>query len=423
MGKSRYWRRLLVGAGLAMGLHGCGILGSAGRDADIPPLVLTTLNTNPDPAAGPLGSALSVLDVERGCLHVFPLSTIQGGPVAGQAMHTSLTPDGRKVYVTMGGNADLSLRMVVIELEWRDRVPIPRVVKSLEMVPEGTPGNEANGASCHPGGPGIRQEGHGTRITVDGRFLTVSELQNDRIRTLDTRTDRFVGPPSVHADLFAPHGLYPNRAGTLAAAPQYWFDHNGVSLWNIDPETGALSYHSTVQLEHDGLRGAYLHTVRWLDNQRFFTNATQERHQGDGSSEQAVWLVDIARGTTRAVLDGGDILEGVSDVELANGKLYVAEGNVAQLLAGKEAPGHLSVWSLEDPEAPTFVKRLSPHDGLPASFSNAHGLAASADGGRIFVESFSSNFLIEVDTADDSVVRRFTGADGLVATHGLYMLP
>ena len=397
-----------------------GVQGSHGANqgnGQAPLLVLTTLNTNPDPAAGPLGSALSVLDVERGHLHVFPFLTMEGGPVTGQAMHTALTPDNRKVYVTMGGNRTLPLRMVVIDLTWRDRIPSPRVIKSLEMVPSGTPGNEANGASCHPGMPGIRQEGHGMRITADGRFLTVSELQNDRVHILDTATDRFVGPPMVHRDLVAPHGLYPNPAGTLAAAPQYWFDQNGVSVWNIEPENGALSYHSTVRLEHEELRGAYLHTVRWLDDQRFFTNATQERHQGDGSSEQAVWLVDLEQGTTRAVLDADDILEGVSDVELANGKLYVAEGNVAQLLAGEQAPGYLSVWSLEDPSAPTFLRRLSAGEGLPETFSNAHGLAASADGRHLFVESFSSNFLIEVDTNDDSVARVFSGADKLNGTH------
>ena len=388
-----------------------------------PALLLTSLNTNADTSAGPLGSALYVVDVETGALSLFPFSQIEGGPVLGQPMHTAFTPDKRKVYVTIGGNAELSLRVVVVELDWSGTRLGARVVKTLEMVEAGTIGNEANGASCHPGGPGIRQEGHGTRVTKDGHFFTVSELQNDRIRVLDTRTDTFIGTPSTHKSLYAPHGLYPNNSGTLAAAPQYWFDRAGISLWCMDKTSGALTYHSTVELEHNGLRGAYLHTIRWLDETRFFTNATQERGQGDGSSEQAVWLVDLSTGKTCAVLDAKDILEGVSDVVIANGKLYVAEGNVAQLLAGDEAPGHLSIWNIKDPWRPVFVKRLSAEKGLPDDFSNAHGVAESHDGRVVFVESFSSNYLIQIDTETDTAVRIFDGSDGLDFTHGLYMRP
>jgi len=338
-------------------------------------------------------------------------------------MHTALTPDHKKVYVTMGGNDELTMRLVVIGLTWRNRVPSARVVKTLDMVPAGKRGNEANGASCHPGGPGIRQEGHGTQITRDGRYLTMSELQNDRVRVLDTRTDTFVGEASEHPSLFAPHGLYPNPEATIAAAPQYWFDYAGVSLWRMDEVTGALSYHSTITLAQGGLRGAYLHTARWLDDHRFFACATQERQQGDGRSTQAVWLVDVRTKESVPVLGEEDLLEGVSDTVIANGKLYVAEGNVAQLLAGEPAPGHLSVWDIKDPQKPRFHKRLSAGKGLPQGFANAHGLAESADGGTVFLESFSSNYLVHIDTSDDTVKRVFQGADGLDFSHGLYMVP
>lgn len=388
-----------------------------------PSTILTTLNTNPDTSRGPRASALTILDVDTGRIHVFPLSEIAGGSLPGQAMHTSVTADHRKVYVTMGGNTELTLRLAVIELRWKDGVPTPRIDKVIEMLAAGTPGNEANGAACHPGGPGIRQEGHGTRITRDGRFLTLSELQNDRVRILDTRTDRFVGPPSSHASLFAPHGLYPNPSANRAAAPQYWFDHNQVSLWRIHPDTGALSYDSTIDLVDGDLEGSYLHTVRWLDDYRFYTNATQEKDQGNGKSRQSVWLVDVRDGSTRAVLGEEQLLEGVSDTVLAAGKMYVAEGNVAQFLDGEETPGYLSIWDLKDPTRPTLIKRLSAGTGLPETFSNAHGLAESRDGSVVYVESFSSNFLIGIDTKTDEVRRIYTTDDGLDATHGLYMTP
>ena len=392
-------------------------------DNDVPSVVVTSMNINPKPEAGPEGSALYIVDVERGAMHLFPFSTIEGGPVVGQGMHTALMPDMKKVYVTIGGNEELTLRVVVIEIDWKDRIPSPRVVKTLELVDAGTPGNPANGAACHPGGPGIRQEGHGTRITLNGRYLTLSELQNDRLRILNTETDTFIGEPTTHDDLFAPHGLYPNPAGTLAATTQYWFDHNIISLWNIDPETGALSHSASIPLQDGELRGSYQHTVRWLDDARFYTSATQERDQGDGLSEQSVWLVDTTSGAATAVLTATEILEGVSDLALAKDKLYVAEGNVAQFLAGEETPGHVSVWSIADPIKPVLVKRFSAGDGFPEVFSNAHSLASSADGSKVFAESFSSNYLIEIDTSDDSVTRVFDQDSGLDTTHGIYMQP
>ena len=392
-------------------------------EVDVPPVVVTSMNINPDPTVGPNGSALYIVDVETGAMHLFPFSTIEGGPVVGQGMHTALMPDMKKVYVTIGGNESLTLRVVVIEIDWKARVPSPRVVKTLELVDAGTPGNPANGAACHPGGPGIRQEGHGTRITLDGRYLTLSELQNDRLRILDTQTDTFIGEPTTHEDLFAPHGLYPNPAGTLAATTQYWFDHNLVSVWNIDGETGALSHSASIPLQTDEVSGSYQHTVRWLDDTRFYTNATQERHQGDGKSEQSVWLVDVTTNTATPVLKADQILEGVSDIALAGEKLYVAEGNVAQFLAGEETPGHVSVFNISDPIAPTLIKRFSAGDGFPDGFSNAHSLGISADGASVFVESFSSNYLIQLNGEDDSVVRIYHEAEGLDTTHGIYMQP
>lgn len=392
---------------------------------DVPPIVLTSMNINPDTEVGPNGSALYIVDVERGDLFVFPFSSIEGGPVVGQGMHTALTPDREKLYVTIGGNLELPLRVVVIELDWDERVPTPRVVKTLELVEEGTPGNPANGAACHPGGQGVRQEGHGTRITDDGRFLLLSELQNDRVRVLDIGTDTFVSEPTTHEGLFAPHGLYPNPAGTVAAVPAYWFDRNDVMLFDVDPETGGLTYARTIYLvdEVRGLRGSYLHSVRWLDDTRFYVDATQERDQGDGQSEQSVWFVDLGDDSVRAVLSALDLLEGVSDLAIANGKLYAAEGNVAQLLAGEEAPGHVSVWDITDPSAPSFVTRLSAGSGLPDDFDNAHSLGTTAAGEVVFVESFSSDYLIEIETDGDTVVRVFSESEGLDVPHGIYLQP
>lgn len=394
---------------------------SADISEEAPRSLLASMNINPDTTVGPNGSALYLLDIETDALHIFPYSTMEGGPLNGQGMHTTLSKDRKKVYVTMGGNDVFSLRLAVIELNWKDQVPSPKIVKVLEMVDAGVPGNPANGAACHPGGPGIRQEGHGTRITDDGRFLTLSELQNDRIRVLDTQNDEFVGEPTEHESLFAPHGLYPNPSGTMAASPSYWFDHYKISIWNMDPETGALSFLDTIALDNGEVRGSYQHTVRWLDDNTFFANATQERHQGDGKSEQSVWYVNVPNDLALPILREKEIMEGVSDLAILKDKLYVAEGNVAQFLAGEPTPGHVSVWDISTPTAPVLLKRFSAGDGFPEDFSNAHSLGAVENGSSVYVESFSSDYLIEINGDQLKVEKIFGSEDGLDVPHGIYV--
>ena len=388
---------------------------------NIPKVVLASMNINPDTTVGINGSALYLIDVETDSLHFFPFATIDGGPIVGQGMHTTLSKDRQKAYVTIGGNDELSLRLVILALNWKNKVPHPKVTKVLKLVDAGVPGNPANGAACHPGGPGKRQEGHGTRITDDGRFLTLSELQNDRIRVLDTRTDEFVGEPIKHESLFAPHGLYPNPSGTMAASPSYWFDHYMISLWSMDTNTGQLSFLDTIALETDDLQGSYQHTVRWLDDNSFFANATQERNQGNGKSEQSVWFVKVDEHQVFPILREDQILEGVSDLAILNNKLFAAEGNVAKFLAGEETPGHVSVWDIQNPTEPKLLKRFSAGMGLPSDFSNAHSLGAVLKGNSVYVESFSTDYLIKINSEKLEVEKIYGSEDGLDVPHGIYV--
>ena len=72
---------------------------------------------------------------------------------------------------------------------------------------------------------------------------------------------------------------------------------------------------------------------------------------------------------------------------------------------------------------PSFVKRLSAGEGFPEDFSNAHSLGATADGSTVFVESFSTNYLIQLEAEGDTVVRVFGSAEGLDTPHGIYVQP
>ena len=388
---------------------------------DNPPSILTTLNTNADPALAPQGTSLHILDIENKALFEFPLTTSAGEPIAGQPMHTAITADGTKVYVTMGGNQQLSTRIAVVNLNWLKRKPNPTIAKVINLLPPGTQGNEANGASCHPGEPGIRQEGHGPQISKDGQYLMLSELQNNSVVTINTATDAIVSETHPSDTTFAPHGLYPNPSGSVAASPQYWYNKNSVSLWDVNTENGEISFRENLKLENGELEGSYLHTIWWLDDDSFITNATQDSDQGNQKSERSVWLVNIKTKESTPILKGNDLLEGASDTIVANNKLYVAEGNVAKFLSGENAPGHLSVWDFHDQRNPTLIKRLSPGTGLPDSFANAHSLARTHNEKTVFLESFSSNYLLQINSQTDEVEEVFSSGDGLINTHGLYI--
>lgn len=387
---------------------------------NIPDTVLVSLNVQPNDDQGEQGRALYVLDVEAQKLHFFPFTTIEGGPIPGQPMHSLLTQDRKTAVVSMGGSPTLPLRFVVVGLDWKDGVPSAKVEQVLEMVPAGTRGNSANGSD------GTKQEGHGPRITADGRYITMAELQYDRVRVYDTETRDWVGDPIVHQTIQAPHGLYLNPASTQAAIPQYNTDLNEVSIWDFDKVSGETTFNRSIPMI-DGFEGSILHTIYWLDDNRFLTNATQEDGQGNNRSRQSVWLVDTRDDSVDAILGPDDLLQGVSDVTVANGKLYVAEGNNNKFLIDKnpqDAPGYLSIWDItQDVKNPTLIRRMAAGDGLPDGFANAHSLEATEDGKWVFLEAYSTSNSIQIDAKTDRVVRAYGPADGLDMSHGLYIQP
>jgi hypothetical protein len=271
---------------------------------------------------------------------------------------------------------------------------------------------------------GATRELHGPTLSSDGKFLFFSELHANKLRVFDTELGDFVQEIS-HAVLKGPHGVYPNPSHTRAMSTQYSIGGGEVSIWNLDAATGQLTFDKAIALSDNGVLGAYTHTGAWIDDDRFYTQASEdatlpEMQGGVAGSQPSVWLVNAATGTAKAVLskDGGQVTEGVSDCRIANGKLYVGEGNVVLGVP----PGYFSAWDISNPEAPTLVKRMSAGDGLPADFLDGHEVMRSPDGSSVFLQSFRSSHLVQVDTATDNVVRVWNKTDdGMSLPHGMYI--
>lgn len=390
--------------------------------AATPETALATLNIHTDESKGASWRALVLMDVGADKAWSFPLKTIAGGPVPGQPMHAVLSADKKSVYITMGGSKDLPLRLVTVSVDWSDADPKVTVTRTTEVLKANTLGPQPPSANqC--GNAGMTQvdlalqEGHGPSLSPDGKLLFFSELNNNRLRVFNTQTGEFVGAPLTHPTLKTPHGVYPNPSLRYAVSTQYQLNGNQVSLWKVDPKSGEMSFDRAIAMTDGKTRCAFTHTVAWINEHEFYTGCTQESDQGvPESAERSVWLVDTRKGSARAVLRADQLKEGVSDVAVTQGKLYVAEGNVV-----KEGvpPGHVSVWDIRNRAKPVLVKRLSANQGLPASFGDAHELAVTADGRYVFTQSYRSGHLIKIDSRTDTAVSVWDASRGLPMPHGL----
>lgn len=399
---------------LAMIAAACPTIGLAAKVQAAPKTLLVTLNINADDSKGKEGRSLIFLDIGADRVWNLPLSMISGGALEGQPMHAVLSLDKNKVYVTMGGNEKLPLRLAVIKLDWSGGSPAPTLSKTVEVLAANTAPNGMM-AGMTDMAPAM-QEGHGPHLSSNGRYILFSELNNNRLRVFNTQTEEFVGAPITHPTLKTPHGVYPNRSMTRAMSTQYQFNGNEVSIWKMNPATGGLTFDKAVKMSDGPTQCAYTHTAAWLDEDRFYTNCTQEANQGvANTSERSVWLVDAAKGTAKAVLKSSDLLEGVSDVAIAQGKLYVGEGNIEKT---GTPPGHVSIWNIKDSLKPAFLKRFSAGKGLPAGYADTHELAVTPDGRYVFAESFRSGYIVKFDAVKDVVSKTWSAADGVSMPHG-----
>lgn len=363
-----------------------------------PDSVVTSMSLGANPGE----ASIFFIDLNTGEKWDRPFSELG---VPGLPMHTAMTADRRTVFVTMNGDMSLPLRLVVVDIAWPNGQPKLSVRTIHEVSPAGVK---------------PKQEGHGPSITKDGRFLLFSEMQNNKLRIYDIKND-VLRPAIEHESLTSPHGLWPNPAHTRVVSPQYQFDAYSLSLWNLDKE-GNITFDRTIRLSDGTVGGAYQHSITWLDDNRFYADSTQELMQGTtGTAEASVWLVDIAAGTTKAIIrqaastDSTGVLKGVSYNVVAAGKLYTCEGNVEE--KGQSA-GYVSVWDISNQAAPMLIKRMSAGAGLPDSFRECHELAATPDGRYVFAQSFSSDWLLQIDTSKDSVAKEW-GKMTVRVPHGL----
>ncbi len=218
----------------------------------IPRNVYVALNLSADDTGprGPFGRALFVVDIDTRESYVLPFTYMVGGPALGQPQHAAISPDKRTVYVTVGGDANLPLRLLTVKLDWYGGQPTPRITNTLSLLSAGAQGTTVVHA-------------HGLTISPDGLLLFMSELldyPSARLRVVDTRTNTFVTPSGGafvdpgDQSLDMPHGFFCNPSVTKGMSTQYKLDGNKVTVWTMENNVasvdfGKLTHATTVTLE------------------------------------------------------------------------------------------------------------------------------------------------------------------------------
>ena len=236
------------------------------------------------------------------------------------------------------------------------------------------------------------------------------------------------------------HGFTFNPSGDMAIAAGYYFDAPTSLLGWKNRKSKLPTELDIIDLVNgDDTCGSYVHYASWYDETRAFvatmqlgsTSITDCPISGpgiyviDADTKTATWVA----GTSNNKNEEG-VWNSASDILLAKGadgelKLYVSEEATLDANGNGESDGSVGVWRIKNDLSLEWIKRLyhGSGDGVPPQFGVGHGSArcvVSEDEEYVFVQSYTSDHIIKIDTRIDKVVKTWDSSDGLSAPHGAF---
>ena len=410
----------------------------------------TNVNTRRDETIASLLSfvdmhtyALVLSDPTTGTKAKLDLKTLPGwpGPVP---EHTLLLPDGKKVLVTYIASATEPVGIAVIKINainWKAGTADVQVLKNLETdkagsrstfppVTQTSPDQYINKKVEDDWSRPIFAQLHGPTLLPHSRFAYFTMWTDDRIVGVDLEADKLLAPQRFGDASNHLHGVYFNDSGTLGLGVGYFYDESNLSVFRPNRQTGALELLGEIRLGTSDHYAAFIHNAFWLDD-RFAvagsmqfgpTSLTPAKASIIGPS---IWLVDTRTmkatkviGTAKSVDDPG-VLRSASWITVANNKLFVGEED--SLDASYANDGFVSVFDFSNQEYPRFVKRLRPGRELPADYSVAHSLSRSVDGKSVVVESYTSGYVLRIDTGTLATSEIASPKQGFKMPHGAWI--
>jgi DNA-binding beta-propeller fold protein YncE len=348
----------------------------------------------------------------------------------GLPLHTIITPDGRKAYLSVMNTNDKPLTILALRIgniDWKNGTADVKITKIMHagdsgikpsmLVPTGTDAQPVT-AIWKPDNHQL----HGPTAHPSWKFVYFTDWTDNKIRVVDVATDKLAGVDPIQDGTLTRqlHGVFFNPTGTLALAPGYYYDMNQVILFKVDEQTGNLTVDKVIPLtvsEEKKEYAAFTQFVTWLDKRYAITSSQQTGNTsltptGWKVIGPSVWLIDAVKGKAKMIIDPvrspddeHGIYKPASDVAVVGERLYVGEEDSMDRTI--DNAGYISVWNITDISHPRFMKRLRPggREGLPAHFQLAHTLYRTLDGRYVYVEDWNGGHVVKIDTRrDDKVV-------------------
>ncbi len=357
----------------------------------------------------------------------------------GAPLHSLVTPDASKVYLTLMSSDTDPLSIVAISLSdinWQKNTVSAKITnvmiieesgaKPSMLIPEETDPRQPVVASMWI--PGNHQL-HGPTILPNADYAYTTQWTDNKIRVIDTATDKLASVDPIQDGTFTRqvHGIFPNSIGTVGLGTGYYFDMNYLTVYDINQRTGDLALTGMIPLtidEDEKTYGAFTHFVSWIDD-RYAITGTQQlgptslTPTGFDVVGPAIFLLDTETLTSKMIIgppasDG--IIQPASDIAVVGNKLYVAEEDTMDNAVDED--GYLSIWDITNVNSPKLIKRLGPGNGLPDNFGVGHGLYVTPDERFVYLQDWESAHLIKLDANTDRILKIFDSSDGFDMPHG-----
>lgn len=358
--------------------------------------------------------------------------------------HTLLLPDKKHVLVTYMASKTEPVGIAVIQinsLNFSTGTADVKVIKNLELDKAGSKSHYPVVTQTSPlqyinkdipndwSRPEYTQI-HAPTLLPHSHFGYYTVWTDDRIIIVDLEKFTLLQPERFGISSQQLHGVYFNPSGTLGLGVGYFYDKSNLPVFKPNSITGKLTKINELHLGTWKKYAAFIHNVWWLDDRYAIAGSMQFGRTSLTVTDAnvvgpSIWLVDTKMmstkqiiGTAKTVTDPG-ILRSASWVNVIGNILFIGEEDSIDSTYAND--GFVSIFDITNRESPKFIKRLVPGKELPKDFSVAHSFTTSTDGKYIIVESYTSGYILKINTENYVVTELASPKNGYIMPHGAWI--
>jgi DNA-binding beta-propeller fold protein YncE len=209
-------------------------------------------------------------------------------PNGSMPLHTLITPDGKKAYLsTMSSDTAPAtiLALRIGQIDWNSGKADVTITNVMNISQPGAKPLSTNiqNLTSNTTQPVIAKmwipnniQIHGPTLHPSGKFAYFTQWTDNKIRVIDVANDSLasIDPIQIDQDNTTQwlHGVFFSPSGDKALAPHYFFDGNHVHLFDVNKETGDLTNPQTITLGNNISYAAFPHFVTWINDTHAITS-------------------------------------------------------------------------------------------------------------------------------------------------------